>query len=414
MKPRRANTGASEIWTTQTHVQTNTFAVNDTSGGAPQFTGGPGLSNERDGKRTMSIEHISAVFAANELTTSEAILLMAYCNYTDPHGYCWPGVTRLMAMTKMSRATVQRTNASLREKGLIKSVTRSSNTTGKQVTNLTRVNLSLLAAMRQSEQDHGDNIIEKITFESNEASPQVSQGPHPEAPGNEREAEGPQIEAPRGLTVRRGGPQFEAPRGLTVRPYPSVDPSSDPSIDPERAHAREDGAEPDWDQIEANLDQERASYVADSSEPERTPCPCDTNPDPFMTYAPGCPQHDPYLKGEDPYGDPQATTDLPAPSIPAQRSGDSDIKPTRKGREQQARGIVDDLDISHLKPWVKQKAQLISLIADALEFDVTSLKAVRDYAMQRAYQAETMTYLLGAFAPGRARKGVAECEASPW
>src|SRR4051794_14254127 len=113
----------------------------------------------------MTIEHIAMVYAAGDLSASEKHLLGAYCNHTDVHGYCWPGVPRLMDETGMSRATVKRINAQLRTKKLIKSLRRTNPKTGEQITNLTRVNIPLLASLRRPDRDYGDDLIEQITFD---------------------------------------------------------------------------------------------------------------------------------------------------------------------------------------------------------------------------------------------------------
>lgn len=154
----------------------------------------------------MTMKHITMVLDADGLTPSERMLLIAYANHTDDHGYCWPSISRLMDETGMSRATVKRTNASLREKRLIKSVHRANPKTGKQITNLTRLNIPLLAGMRRPERDYGDNLIEEITFDEDDASSQVSQGA--------------QSEPPRGLNTSPGEAQIEPPRGLNTSPKP--------------------------------------------------------------------------------------------------------------------------------------------------------------------------------------------------
>ena len=159
------------------------------------------------------IEHIAMVYAAGGLSANEKHLLGAYCNHTDGHGYCWPSVPRLMDETGMSERTVQRTNALLREKGLIKSVHRVNPRTGLQISNLTRVNLPLLASMRRPERDYGDNIIEEITFED-ETFPQVSQGC--------------QSGTPRGANLAPPPRQSGTPRGANLAPKTSYESSAEP------------------------------------------------------------------------------------------------------------------------------------------------------------------------------------------
>ena len=159
------------------------------------------------------IEHIALVYAAGGLSANEKHLLGAYCNHTDAHGYCWPSVPRLMDETGMSERTVQRTNALLRKKSLIKSVHRVNPKTGLQISNLTRVNLPLLASIRRPERDYGDNIIEEITFED-ETFPQVSQGC--------------QSGTPRGAKLAPPPRQSGTPRGAKLAPKTSCETSVEP------------------------------------------------------------------------------------------------------------------------------------------------------------------------------------------
>lgn len=115
----------------------------------------------------MSTEHILMALAAGGLTPSEKLLLIAYADHTDAHGYCWPSVQRLADITGLSRATVTRTNAALRKKGLIKSVRRVNPRTGLPISNLTRLNVRLLASMRRPVEKL-DNLVEEITFDGDE------------------------------------------------------------------------------------------------------------------------------------------------------------------------------------------------------------------------------------------------------
>ncbi|MEU8347858.1 helix-turn-helix domain-containing protein [Spirillospora sp. NPDC048832] len=166
----------------------------------------------------MTVEHIAMVYAAGGMSASEKHLLGAYCNHTDAHGYCWPGVPRLVDETGMSRATVKRVNAQLRARNLIKSVHRTNPKTGEQITNLTRVNLPLLASMRRPPRDYGDNLIEEITFEgptTEDAFPQVTPGAQNEPPAR--------------LTLSPPGAQNEPPPGLKMSPKTSPETSVEPS-----------------------------------------------------------------------------------------------------------------------------------------------------------------------------------------
>ncbi|MFF7240298.1 helix-turn-helix domain-containing protein [Streptomyces collinus] len=112
----------------------------------------------------MTIKHIAMVLEAEGLDGPEKLLLIAYCNRTDDHGYCWPGQQRLAADCGTSPATVKRVKKKLIEKKLIASQRRLDPKTGEPITNLTRVNLELLAAMKRKPTDYDDNVIERITF----------------------------------------------------------------------------------------------------------------------------------------------------------------------------------------------------------------------------------------------------------
>lgn len=106
----------------------------------------------------MSVEHMAMVFAADGLDGSEKLLLLAYANYTDPHGYCWPGEDRLAEDTGTSVSTVRRTKKKLIGKNLVRSVRRA------ETSNLARVNLPLLASMGRVRKAYDDNEMERLSF----------------------------------------------------------------------------------------------------------------------------------------------------------------------------------------------------------------------------------------------------------
>ncbi|MET9053268.1 helix-turn-helix domain-containing protein [Streptomyces bacillaris] len=108
----------------------------------------------------MSVEHMAMVFAAEGLEGSEKLLLLAYTNYTDPHGYCWPGEERLAEDTGTSLSTVRRTKKKLIGKNLVRSVRRP------ETSNLARVNLPLLASMARTRRAYDDNEVERLSFGS--------------------------------------------------------------------------------------------------------------------------------------------------------------------------------------------------------------------------------------------------------
>ncbi|MEW1869950.1 helix-turn-helix domain-containing protein [Streptomyces caelestis] len=112
----------------------------------------------------MTIKHIAMVLEADGLDGAEKLLLLAYCNRTDDHGYCWPGQQRLADDCGTSVATVKRVKKRLIKKKLIASMRRVDPRTGEPISNLTRVNLDLLAAMKRRRTDYDDNVVEQLTF----------------------------------------------------------------------------------------------------------------------------------------------------------------------------------------------------------------------------------------------------------
>ncbi|MFF8696285.1 helix-turn-helix domain-containing protein [Streptomyces sp. NPDC015144] len=120
----------------------------------------------------MTIKHIAMVLDAEGLDGPEKLLMIAYCNRTDDHGYCWPGQQRLADDCGTSPATVKRVKKKLVAKKLIASQRRLDPKTGEPITNLTRVNLELLAAMKRKPTDYDDNVIERITFAADAPLPQ--------------------------------------------------------------------------------------------------------------------------------------------------------------------------------------------------------------------------------------------------
>ncbi|MET9776111.1 helix-turn-helix domain-containing protein [Streptomyces sp. NPDC006367] len=119
----------------------------------------------------MTIKHIAMALEAGGLDGPEKLLLIAYCNRTDDHGYCWPGQQRLADDCGTSPATVKRVKKRLVDKKLIVSVRRVDPKTGEPITNLTRVNIELLAAMKRAPADYDDNIVEKLTFDADAPLP---------------------------------------------------------------------------------------------------------------------------------------------------------------------------------------------------------------------------------------------------
>ncbi|MGP3737940.1 helix-turn-helix domain-containing protein (plasmid) [Streptomyces sp. GDS52] len=120
----------------------------------------------------MSVEHMAMVFAAEGLAGPEKLLLLAYTNYTDPNGYCWPSEQRLADDCGTSVSTVARQKRSLKEKKLLASVRRINPRTGEPISNLSRVNLPLLASMRRRDRSYDDNLMQQITFDEAPDAPE--------------------------------------------------------------------------------------------------------------------------------------------------------------------------------------------------------------------------------------------------
>lgn len=113
----------------------------------------------------MSVEHMAMVFRASGLDGGEKLLMLAYTNHTDHHGYCWPSEQRLADICGTSLSTVARQKRSLKAKGLLKSVRRINPKTGEPISNLTRINLPLLESMRRQDRAYDDDLMQQITFD---------------------------------------------------------------------------------------------------------------------------------------------------------------------------------------------------------------------------------------------------------
>lgn len=112
----------------------------------------------------MTYQHANMALYADGITPTEKLVLIAYAEHADHHGYCWPSAQRLADITGLSRATVTRANTSLRNKGLIKSVRRVNPKTHEPISNLTRINVALLDSMRRRDVERYADLIHEITF----------------------------------------------------------------------------------------------------------------------------------------------------------------------------------------------------------------------------------------------------------
>lgn len=170
----------------------------------------------------MALEHIVLVFEADpaQLNSSEKCLLLAYANYTDAHGYCWPGVDRLMVMTGMSKSTLIRVRKALEGKNLLRHQRRTGKD-GRSTTNLYRVNLEKLRSMRVGRRDYGDNVME-LAFE--DTSPETSS----DQPMSHSGTPGSQIGTPQSQPGTPGGSNLVPPEyqsGTQSLTYPLEEPS---------------------------------------------------------------------------------------------------------------------------------------------------------------------------------------------
>lgn len=174
----------------------------------------------------MTIQHINLVFQAEGLNHSEKVVLLAYCNYTDPHGYVWAGVDRIADDTGASPSTVKRVRSALKAKNLLATKRRVDPRTGESIPNLTRINLSLLESMRRAPKEYDDNLVEALTFDSEEQSKPVD-----ETPSDLRmDQSDPRADLRIGQSDPTPGVNLTPPYGgVNLTPNPSVHPSDSSS-----------------------------------------------------------------------------------------------------------------------------------------------------------------------------------------
>ena len=108
---------------------------------------------------------MQSVFDADGLNHSEKVVLLAYCNYTDAHGYVWAGVPRVSDDTGASESTIKRVRKELHARGLLATRRRVDPRTGRSTSNITRINLELLDSMKRAPRKYDDNVIEELLFE---------------------------------------------------------------------------------------------------------------------------------------------------------------------------------------------------------------------------------------------------------
>ncbi|WP_017602292.1 helix-turn-helix domain-containing protein [Nocardiopsis lucentensis] len=179
----------------------------------------------------MSIQHMQMVFDAGDLTAPQKAVLLAYCNFTDAHGYCWPGVERIADMTGLSASGVKKVRKQLIEAKLMTTVSRGKKGGGRK-TNGSRINVKKLQKMKLPPREYDDNIVPELGFEEDH---------EPEETG---------AKVPEGHT--NGSPEVPqrypegTNEGTCGDPYPSVDPSGNPSGEPSSSSVTAEGeAEPE-------------------------------------------------------------------------------------------------------------------------------------------------------------------------
>ncbi|MGW5569916.1 hypothetical protein ACWEVD_01845 [Nocardia thailandica] len=98
-----------------------------------------------------STRALALVFGAQGLNPSMKLLLMAYADLADAHGYCpTASAARLSAMTAMSASTITRTNRALETRDLLRRQRRT-RPDGSTDISLYRINLPALAALTPTE-----------------------------------------------------------------------------------------------------------------------------------------------------------------------------------------------------------------------------------------------------------------------
>ncbi|MFD3685426.1 helix-turn-helix domain-containing protein [Nocardiopsis sp. NPDC058631] len=170
----------------------------------------------------MSILHMQMVFDAEGLNHSEKAVLLAYCNYTDAHGYVWAGVPRVSDDTGASESTVKRVRRELQDRGLLATKRRVDPRTGRSTSNITRINLDRLAAMKRAPREYDDNVIEELGF---------TESAEPQTPSDLRTGQ-----SDLGSELRIGqidpgpGVNLTSPKGqVNLTPNPSDEPSGSSS-----------------------------------------------------------------------------------------------------------------------------------------------------------------------------------------
>lgn len=121
-----------------------------------------------EGGIPVSFRAVSNVFDLKGLTPTEKLVLLAYANYCDEDGRCYPRQTTVALKVGVARQTVNRTTAKLEEKGLLR-VESKKDPDGRQLSNT----VILTLGARVSEDDTAAHLEGAV---SQRVTPGVSQG----------------------------------------------------------------------------------------------------------------------------------------------------------------------------------------------------------------------------------------------
>ncbi|MEU0705391.1 hypothetical protein ABZ513_31895 [Streptomyces bacillaris] len=127
------------------------------------------------------IQHMNLVFQAGGLKTGEGAFLMACANHTDDRGYVIAHMKQLADEAHMTLRAAQDNRARLEARGLLKSKERLNPKNRAQMANLFRINLDGLAALKRSKTDYGPTLIEELTFDAADTSPEEKPSSDPHA-----------------------------------------------------------------------------------------------------------------------------------------------------------------------------------------------------------------------------------------
>lgn len=190
----------------------------------------------------MSIQHIALVLEAAGLCAQEKVVLIAFCNHTDPNGKTFAGEARLMREAGMKRTPFQEWRKKLVDRELLFS-RRRGRKGGGRTTSDTYVNLAALRAMRDP---FFGNVTADRPDDENPFSQVDSNGPDDRAKGATRPSNGPDSRAingpdSRAEPARTAGPiTLPSPQGEPSTPSPAPTASAAPTVVADRKEGEGD------------------------------------------------------------------------------------------------------------------------------------------------------------------------------